>query len=506
MARPLTAPSLLYIMRLVVIASSWIRTAEESRLSAFPTPDPKYGEVLVARQVPRHQWRNYHKWVRFSRHCCQKYRHHPADAKTLPLFLEKLAAKGQTATQRAQAHGAVEYYSVFLSPQVRSWRDDAAAPTAPKDGQGDISASKQGSVTGQSPRMQEHTHLLAQSDGTRDQLNAAWEAVEGQLKAEILLRHYSPNTLQAYAGWLRTFRAFMGHTHPAELTGADVKRFLADLAVRRQVSASAQNQAFNALLFLFRHVFTEEIGDLSDTPRAKRRKSIPTVLSRQEVERLLAELKAPYRLLAMLMYGCGLRLSEAANLRIHHVNFDTGMLSVQFGKGGKSRAVPLPKKIHGDIMMRQFETVRALHEEDLKRGYDGVFLPASFEKKAKSAARDFVWQWFFPTQRLTLVEATRELRRYHVHETDIQRAIKAAARKAGIPKRVSPHTLRHTFATHLLQANYDIRQIQQMLGHSEVRTTMIYTQTITSVLKPLQSPLDLPWEAGTWQDTGQRYV
>ncbi|HXH11758.1 MAG TPA: integron integrase [Alphaproteobacteria bacterium] len=243
-------------------------------------------------------------------------------------------------------------------------------------------------------------------------------------------------------------------------------------------------------------MLTKELADLSDTPRAKRRTYIPTVLSRQEVERLLAELKEPYRLLAMLMYGCGLRLSEAANLRIHNFDVDTGMLSVQFGKGGKSRTVPLPKKIQGDLM-RQVETVRALHEEDLRKGYDGVFLPASFEKKAQSAARDLAWQWFFPAQRLTLVEATRELRRYHVHETDIQRAIKAAARKAGIPKRVSPHTLRHTFATHLLQAGYNIRQIQQMLGHSDVRTTMIYTHTITSDLKPLQSPLDLLGEAGT---------
>jgi integron integrase len=248
----------------------------------------------------------------------------------------------------------------------------------------------------------------------------------------------------------------MVNPNPAELTGADAKRFLADLAIRRQVSASAQNQAFNALLFLFWHVFTKELGDLSDTPRAKRRKSIPTVLSRQEVERLLAALHEPYALLAMLMYGCGLRLSETAHLRIQHFNFDTGMLSIQFGKGGKSRTVPLPHKIRGEIM-RQFEKVRELHQEDLKKGYDGVFLPASFDKKAKSAARELIWQWFFPAQRLTRVEATREVRRYHVHETDIQRAIKAAASKAGMPKRVSPHTLRHTFATHLLQANNDIR-------------------------------------------------
>jgi site-specific recombinase XerD len=185
----------------------------------------------------------------------------------------------------------------------------------------------------------------------------------------------------------------------------------------------------------------------------------------------------------MLMYGCGLKLSETANLRIQHVNVDTGMRAVQFGKGGNSRTVPLPHTIHGELM-RPFDKVRELHQADLKKGDDGVFLPASCEKKAKSAARALVWPWCFPAHRLTLVEATRDVRRDHVHETDIQRAIKAAARKAGIPKRVSPHTRRHTCATHLLQANDDIRQIQQRLGHSDVRTTMIYTHTITADLKP----------------------
>jgi site-specific recombinase XerD len=206
----------------------------------------------------------------------------------------------------------------------------------------------------------------------------------------------------------------------------------------------------------------------------------------------------------MLMYGCGLRLSEAANLRIHQFNFDPGMRSILLGKGGQSRTVPLPQKIDGAIM-RPFEQVRALHQEGLQKGDDGVFLPASFEKKAKSAARDLVWPWFFPAQRLTLVVATREVRRYHVHETEIQRAIKAAAHQAGIPKRVSPHTLRHTFATHLWQAHDDIRQIQQRLGHSDVRTPMISTHTITSDLKPLQSPLDLSGEAGGGWVHGQSF-
>jgi integron integrase len=333
--------------------------------------------------------------------------------------------------------------------------------------------------------MAAHAHVLVQATGASEPTNAAWRAVEAKLTDEIMRRHYSPKTLQAYAGWLRKFRGFMRNTHPAELTGAEAQRFLAELAGRRQVSASAQHQAFNALRFLLRHVFTKELGALSDTPRAQRRQDIPTVLSRPEVERRLAALHEPDQFQAMLMYGCGVRLSETVTLRLHHVNGDTGTLAVQ---GGKSRTVPLPHTIHGDSR-RQFETVRALHQADLKKGDDGVFLPASFAKQA-TAARALAWQWCFPAPRLTLVEARRARRRDPVHEPAIQRAITAAARTAGMPKRVSPHTLRHTFATPLLQANDDIRQIQQMRGHSAVRTTMIYPHPITSALKPLRRPLD----------------
>ena len=264
-------------------------------MSAFPATDLRYGEVLAAKRVPREQWRNYHKWVRFYLHFCQKYRHSPADSKSVPLFLGKLASKGQTAAQRAQAQCAVDYDSVFLSPQSRSLRDDdAVAPTVPKAGDDGLAARTQERVSGPSPRMEEDAHVLVQAHGASEQTNAAWREVEAKLKDEIMLRHYSPKTLQAYAGWMRKSRGFLANTNPAEVTGAEAKRFLADLAIRRQVSASVQNQACNALLFLFRHVFTQELGDRSDMPRAKRSKSIPTVLSRPEVERLVAALHEPY--------------------------------------------------------------------------------------------------------------------------------------------------------------------------------------------------------------------
>ena len=198
-------------------------------MSAFPDTDTRYGEVLAARRVPREQWRNYQKWVRFYLHFCNKYRHLPADSKSLQLFIGKLASKGQTAEQRAQAPCAVEYYSVFLSPQLRSLRDAAAvAPTAPKEGEDGLAARKQECVIGQSRMMEEQAHVLAQANGAREQTNAAWREVEAKLKDDTMLRHYSPKTLQAYAGWMRKFRGFMVNTNPAELTGAEAKRFLAD--------------------------------------------------------------------------------------------------------------------------------------------------------------------------------------------------------------------------------------------------------------------------------------
>ena len=193
-------------------------------MGAFPAPDPRYGEVLAARQVPREPWRNDQTWVRFSRHFCQKYRHPPADSVSLQLCLRKLASKGQTAAQRAQAQGAVESYAVCLSPALRSLQDDAVAPTAPNDGEDALASRTPEHVIGHSPRMEEHPHVLVQANGATAQTNAVWREVEAQLKAAIRLRHDAPKTLQAYAGWMRKFRGFMVHTHPAELTGTEAKR------------------------------------------------------------------------------------------------------------------------------------------------------------------------------------------------------------------------------------------------------------------------------------------
>ena len=429
----------------------------------------KYDEILLSKKAVREQWEIHKKWVRFYLHFCIKYKHNPADTKSIPFFIIKLESKNQTENQRAQAQAAVEYYRALLLPNPEHIYVESTKLAEPEE-------------------RFKNTH--ASADKKLPDINTGWLNLETGLKNEIMLRHYSLKTLKSYQMWIRKFRGFLFNKDPSKLEGVDVKQFLTDLAVKKGASASAQNQAFNALLFLFRYILKKELGDLADTPRAKRSKYVPAVLSKQEVEALFAELKAPYKLMAMIMYGCGLRLSEVVNLRIQNFNFDTGMLAVQFGKGGKSRLIPLPEKINPEIM-DQVKTVKILHREDLKKGYNGVFMPGLFEKKAKFAPKEFIWQWFFPAQSLTFVESEKGMRRYHVHESDIQRAVKSAAFKAGIPKRVSPHTLRHTFATHLLQANYDIRQIQQMLGHSDIRTTMIYTHTIKSDAKPMKSPLDL---------------
>ena len=310
------------------------------------------------------------------------------------------------------------------------------------------------------------------------------------LDAEIKLRHYSPKTLASYKGWARKLQGFVKSKAPELLNTQDVKDFLTHLAVERNVSASSQNQAFNALLFLYRHVLKTEFGEIKDIPRAKRKPYIPVVLSREEVDSVIGRLETPYDLVAKLLYGCGLRLSECLRLRVQDINFDSGILTVHGGKGKKDRSVPLPKAVVPELKA-QLKTVITIHQKDVAANYGGSFLVGRLDKKYRNAAKELVWQWFFPAKNLTLVPDEREYRRYHLHPTHVQKAIKEAVGKAMIPKRATAHTFRHSYASHLLLANYDIRTIQQLMGHSDVRTTMIYTHTIQSrTIKDAASPLD----------------
>jgi integron integrase len=317
-----------------------------------------------------------------------------------------------------------------------------------------------------------------------------WPELFSCLSAAIKVRHYSAKTLKSYTSWARALQGFTRGKPPADLTVDDVKAFLTHLAVDRHVSASSQNQAFNALLFVFRHVLGQDFGEVEGVVRAKKRPYVPVVLSREEVTRLIDRLAPPFDLPAKLLYGCGLRLFECLKLRVQDVDLALGMLTVHDGKGQKDRTVPLPEVLMPQLRA-QLDRVANVHRADLAAGYSGTFLPNRYEHKSKSAAKELAWQWFFPAAKLTPIPGTSERRRYHLHETALQKALKTAVQEAGIPKRASAHTLRHSYASHLLQANYDIRTIQELLGHSSVKTTMIYTHTVPSVtVKEARSPLD----------------
>ncbi|MFH0783454.1 MAG: integron integrase [Pseudomonadota bacterium] len=307
---------------------------------------------------------------------------------------------------------------------------------------------------------------------------------------EIALRHYSPKTLRSYCGWLRKLQTFTKSKSLGLLTAEDVKAFLTDLAVNHSVAASTQNQAFNALLFFFRHVLKKDFGQVDGVVRAKRSKDIPVVLSRREINRIVKKLVSPHDLVVKILYGCGLRLFECLGLRVQALNFDAGVLTVHDGKGGKDRTVPMPQTLMPELL-RHLDFLRELHDRDLRNGFAGVFLANTLEKKYANAAKEFAWQWLFPAPELTVVVASGEKWRNHLHERSVQKAISKAVREARITKRASAHSFRHSFASHLLQNNYDIRTIQELLGHSDVRTTMIYIHTVPSrTIKEAKSPLD----------------
>ena len=304
------------------------------------------------------------------------------------------------------------------------------------------------------------------------------------------MRHYSSKTYRSYKKYIRDFQAYTRSIEPGLLSPEHVKNFLTYLAVEKNVSASTQNLAFNSLLFFYRHVLGKDFGKIDGVVRAKKRPYIPVVLSRGEVDNVFAAVEDEYKLVVQLLYGCGLRLFECLSLRVQNLNIDEGILTVHDGKGKKDRTIPVPEMLKKDLL-HQLQRVHDLHQRDLEKGYAGTFMFGAFVKKSKNASREFIWQWLFPARQLTRIADTGEMKRSHLHATHVQKAIRRAMAKAQLTKRVTAHTFRHSYASHLLQNNYDIRTIQELLGHSDVRTTMIYTHTVKSVtIKEARSPLD----------------
>jgi integron integrase len=299
-----------------------------------------------------------------------------------------------------------------------------------------------------------------------------------QVRQAIRMRHYSYRTEEVYVGWIRRFTLFHDQCHPAEIGAAEVSRFLTSLVVDRRVASSTQNQALAAILFLYKDVLDQDPGQLDDMVRAKGPRRLPVVLTRQEVHDLLAALDGISWMMGTLLYGSGLRLMECLRLRVKDLDFDRGEVLVREGKGDKDRVTILPAAVVSRLNAH-LERVRTLHAADLAEGLGRVALPDALARKYPQADREWGWQWVFPASIISADPRTGERRRHHLHESVPQRAIREARRRVGIAKPVGPHTLCHCFATHLLEAGYDIRTVQELLGHSDVRTTMIYPTCLT---------------------------
>lgn len=388
----------------------------------------------------------YLKWVS----ACYRYFNRPIDqplAKSLKdQFLGNMA-RGHEEWQVRQADYALRLYGFFLSRSSKG-------------------------LSKASPRPEEE-----------------WARVEEETRKALRLRQRSLATEKTYLSWLRQFRGFAGAQPPQELDGNDLQNFLTHLAVEKRVAAATQNQALNAVVFVYRHVLEKDIENVLDAVRAKRRRRLPVVLTVSEAERIFERMSGLHRLMAMLIYGCGLRLVECLRLRIKDLDLEQSIVLVRSGKGDEDRRTVLPERLKDDLI-HHLDSIRTLYDHDRERNVNGVALPGALERKYPKAGKEWGWFWLFPSKTLSIDPRTHTVRRHHLHPASLQRVFKEAVGKAGIAKPASIHTLRHSFATHLLEKGYDIRTIQQLLGHKFLQTTMIYTHVATRNILGMRSPLD----------------
>ncbi|MDF1552843.1 MAG: integron integrase [Deferrisomatales bacterium] len=320
-------------------------------------------------------------------------------------------------------------------------------------------------------------------------LQQAFPSLFDRLRIEIRSRHYSVRTEQTYEMWVERFLAFHGGQAAEALAGPEVKEYLDYLADVRRVSASTQNQALCAMVFLYEKVLAQPLGEFRDFSKAKRPQRLPVVLSRSEAERVLSRLDGSHALVGGLLYGAGLRLMEALRMRVKDLDFDHGQIVVRDGKGAKDRVTVLPER-YRKALQEHLVHVRALFETDRKNGVPGVFIWPALSRKYPSAGTQWGWQWVFPSAKLSQDPRSEIVRRHHLHDSSVQKAVRGAAEQAGIAKPATPHTLRHSFATHLLESGSDIRTVQELLGHADVSTTMIYTHVLNRPGLAVRSPAD----------------
>jgi integron integrase len=310
------------------------------------------------------------------------------------------------------------------------------------------------------------------------------------VRDEIRYRHYSIRTEQAYVQWIKRFIIFHNKKHPAQMGAKEIKEYLTYLAVKQSVSSSTQNQALNAIIFLYKDVLKQNVEDFSDFKRAKLPQKVPLVLNQLEIEKLFQNLDGVYFLIAKLLYGSGLRLLEALRLRIKDIDFTYKEITVRDGKGAKDRVTLLPVSAIEPLKLH-LKKVRIIHRLDLTAGLGEVYLPDALERKYPKASKSWAWQYVFPAPRISVDPRSGKKRRHHLSESMVQKEIKNAVRKSEINKPATPHTLRHSFATHLLKSGYDIRTVQELLGHKDVKTTMIYTHVLNRGGLSVISPADI---------------
>lgn len=310
-----------------------------------------------------------------------------------------------------------------------------------------------------------------------------------EIRSRLRFKHYSHRTEQSYLGWIRRYILFHGKQYPRDMSAREVTAFQSHLATHGKVASATQNQALSALLFLHKEVLCQDLPWLTEIERAKKPKRLPVVLSRSEINRLLAHLEGTHRLMAQLMYGTGLRLMECVRLRVKDIGLEQREIMVRDGKGGKDRITMLPEALVSPVR-EHLVRVRGLYRDDRRKELPGVYMPDALARKYPKMGKEWCWQWVFPARDLSIDPRTGVRRRHHAHEQALQRAMKRAANAAGIAKPATTHTLRHSFATHLLQSGYDIRTIQELLGHSDVSTTMIYTHVLNRGGRGVVSPLD----------------
>jgi integron integrase len=398
-------------------------------------------------------------------------------------FLRHLKQSGKTAWQRLQALEAIQCYARTLLPSVDPALEEMHALLA--------AAKKRESAATRSNLAQDpeiDAQLLYAEPGPVGQLDPNEPELDREMRKLLRVRHYARRTESAYLNWVHRFRGFLQRPDVESATEPEIRDFLSDLAVQGQVAASTQNQAFSALLFLFRDLLGREIQFL-EAERAKTPERVPVVLTIDEVSKLFQHLGGGEQLFGRLLYGAGLRHYEGLRLRIKDVDLEARQLTVRDGKGAKDRITVLPDAVVPDLQ-RQIEATRLLHERDLATGGGRVWLPHAYRLKHPAAETQFIWQYVFPASRLSTDPVSGRTMRHHQHESVFSNALRGAVARAGLLKKVTPHTLRHSFATHLLQSGADIRTIQELLGHKDVATTMIYTHVLNRPGLAVVSPLD----------------